>query len=76
MRYTTLSLTSTSPHSHDNGFLCAVSTPLSTGRPTVAPRQLWEAKEDRSTFELRATDMTLDIETLKILVFLTLQLEH
>jgi hypothetical protein len=42
----------------------------------VAPRQLWEAKEDRSTFELRVTDMTLDIETLKILVFLTLQLEH
>jgi len=43
---------------------------------TAALHQLWEAKGDRSTFEQRVIDMTLVIETLRRLVFLTPQLEH
>jgi hypothetical protein len=72
----TSSLISTSPHSRDNGFRCGVNTPLSIGQMTAALHQLWEAKEDHSTFEQRVIDMTLVIETLKILVFLTPQQEH
>jgi hypothetical protein len=43
---------------------------------TAALHQSWEAKEDHSTFEQRVIDMTLVIETLKILVFLTPRQEH
>jgi hypothetical protein len=69
-------LISTSPHSHDNDLPYGVNTPLSIGQMTAALHQLWEAKEDRSTSEQRVIDMTLVIETLKILVFLTPQQEH
>jgi hypothetical protein len=43
---------------------------------TAALHQSWEAKEDHSTFEQHVIDMTLVIETLKILVFLTPRQEH
>jgi hypothetical protein len=61
---------------HDNGFLYAVNTQLLTGQPMAALRQLWEVKEDHSTFEQRATDMTLVIETLRPLGCLIPQPEH
>jgi len=54
----------------------AVNIPLSIGQMMAARRQSWEAKADRSTFDRRVIDMTLVIETLKILVFLILRLEH
>jgi hypothetical protein len=76
MRCATSSSTSTSPHSQDNDLPYGVNTPLSIGRMTAAQHQSWEAKEDHSTFEQHVIDMTLVIETLKILVFLTPRLEH
>jgi hypothetical protein len=42
----------------------------------VAPRQLWEAKENRSTFDQRVIATILDIEIIKILDFLTPRHEH
>jgi hypothetical protein len=76
MRYATSSLISTSPHSHDNDLHYDVNIPLSIGQMTAALHHSWEAKEDHSTFEQRVIDMTLVIETLKILVFLTPRQEH
>jgi len=43
---------------------------------TAALHQSWEAKEDRSTSEQRVIDMTLVIETLRHLDFLTPRLEY
>jgi len=76
MRCAIFSLISTSAHLHDNDFCCDANTPLSIGQMTAALHQSWEAKEDHSTFEQHVIDMTLVIETLKILVFLTPQQEH
>jgi hypothetical protein len=76
MRCAISSLISTSQHSNDSGFPCGVNIPLSIGQMTAALHQSWEAKEDHSTFEQHVIDMTLVIETLKILVFLTPRQEH
>jgi hypothetical protein len=76
MRYATSSSTSTSPHSQDNDLPYGVNTPLSIGQMTAALHQLWEAKEDHSTFEQLVIDMTLVIETLRHLDFLTPRLEY
>jgi hypothetical protein len=76
MRYATSSSTSTSPHSQDNDLPYGVNTPLSIGQMTAALHQSWEAKEDRSTSEQRVIDMTLVIETLRHLDFLTPRLEY
>jgi hypothetical protein len=76
MRYATSSSTSTSPHSQDNDLPYGVNTPLSIGQMMAALHQSWEAKEDRSTSEQRVIDMTLVIETLRHLDFLTPRLEY